>query len=210
MEVGAVLLAAGESTRMRQLKALLPWEGATLLEHQVDALGQGGCTDIVVVLGHRHQELAPLLQGRPRARWVHNPDYRQGKTTSLKAGLRTFGELLPGFILVLNVDQPRGAATIRQVIDRHSGGDALMTVPCYQGKGGHPIAIASALFPELADITEETEGLKAVMRRHTADTRRVELDSPDLLLDLNTPEDYQRGLELARGAGVGVPPADGS
>ncbi len=179
---------------MRQLKALLPWEGATLLEHQVDALAQGGCTDIVVVLGHRHGELAPLLEGQPRTRWVHNPDYLQGKTTSLKTGTRAITESHPDFILVLNVDQPRPADAVRSVIEHHSYGNQLITIPCHQGKGGHPVAISSTLLSEIAEITEETEGLKAVMLRHAAETRRVEMDTADLLLDLNTPEDYQRAL----------------
>ena len=179
---------------MRQLKALLPWEGATLLEHQVEALTQGGCTDVVVVLGHRHRELSSLLEGRPNVRWVHNPDYLQGKTTSLKTGLRTIGESQPDFILVLNVDQPRAVATVRQVIETHSSGSHLITIPCHQGKGGHPVGIDAGLLPELVEITEETEGLKAVMRKHAEDTHRVELGNPDLLLDLNTPEDYQQAL----------------
>lgn len=193
-EVGAVLLAAGESSRMGQLKALLPWQGKTLLEHQVGALIQGGCSEIVVVLGHRHTELSPLLQGQPRVRSVHNPDYLQGKTTSLRAGLRAISESHPEFFLVLNVDQPRSSDAVRQVIEHHSTGGHLVTIPCNQGKGGHPVAISSSLLSELTDITEETEGMKAVMRRHTAQTHRLELGNPDLLLDLNTPEDYQRAL----------------
>ena len=56
------------------------------------------------------------------------------------------------------------------------------------------MAIDSVLLPELADVTEESEGMKAVMRRHAAQTHRLELGDPELLLDLNTPEDYQRAL----------------
>ncbi len=193
-EVGAVLLAAGESSRMGQLKALLPWDGASLLEHQVRALAEGGCTDIVVVLGHRHGELSPVLQGRPNVRWVHNPDYLQGKTTSLKAGLRAISEAHSDFILILNVDQPRSARIVSQVIEHHSKGDHLVTIPCHQGKGGHPVAVTSTLLPELSEVTEEAEGMKAVMRRHAGSTHRLELSDPDLLLDLNTPEEYRKAL----------------
>ena len=197
-KIGAVLLAAGESSRMGQLKALLPWEGVPLLQHQVGALVRGGCTDVVVVLGHRHEELSPLLQGFTGVRWVHNPDYLLGKTTSLKAGLRAVTESQPRFFLVLNVDQPRSTQIVEQVIERHSGGGHLVTIPCHLGKGGHPVAISATLLPELAEITEETEGMKAVMRRYAPNTHRLELDNPDLLLDLNTPTDYQKALTRPR------------
>ena len=179
---------------MGQLKALLPWEGAPLLEHQVGALAEGGCTDIVVVLGHRHDELSPMLEKLAKVRWVHNPDYLQGKTTSLKVGLRAISEANPEFILILNVDQPRSARIVSQVIEHHSKGDHFITIPCHQGKGGHPVAVASTLLPELAEITEEAEGMKAVMRRHGDETHRLELSDPDLLLDLNTPEEYRQAL----------------
>ena len=181
---------------MGQLKALLPWEGTTLLQHQVGALSVGGCTDIVVVLGHRHEELSPLLEGLPKVRWVHNPDYLLGKTTSLKTGLRTIAGSGWEFFLVLNVDQPRSVGIVTQVIEHQSTGSHLITIPCHKGKGGHPVAIDSALLPELADVTEESEGMKAVVKRHAAQTHRIELGNPELLLDLNTPEDYQRALAL--------------
>lgn len=198
-KVAAILLAAGESTRMRQLKALLPWQGTTLLEHQVTALLDGGCDSAIVVLGHRHTELSPLLEGRPGAQWVHNPDYLQGKTTSLKVGLRALGDPAASCILILNVDQPRGADTIRGVIAAHSAKGQLITIPCHQGKGGHPVAVSTTLLPELTEITEETAGLKEVVRRHASETHRVELGIGELLLDLNTPEDYQKALQLVQG-----------
>ena len=102
-ETAALLLAAGESRRMGQLKALLPWKGSTLLAHQISALSGAGIGRIVVVLGHRFEELKSELarlpevkdspepadpKGRVEVSWVVNPDYPQGKTTSIKAGLK--------------------------------------------------------------------------------------------------------------------------
>jgi molybdenum cofactor cytidylyltransferase len=61
--ITAVLLAAGESTRMGQLKALLPWQGKTLLQHQVDTLIEARCREVVVVLGHRALDLVTHVRG---------------------------------------------------------------------------------------------------------------------------------------------------
>ena len=190
----AVLLAAGESRRMRQLKALLPWQGSTLLEHQVTALLEGGVDRVMVVVGHRASELKAKLKCKDRVSCTLNPDYLQGKTTSLKAGLRAVEEFQPGVVLILNVDQPRRPETIRDLLQHHLAGESLITIPTFNGKGGHPIAIASELLPEVGSIEEESEGLKAVTRRHQKSTARVELGTPEILWDLNTPEDYQAAL----------------
>ena len=190
----AILLAAGESRRMGELKALLPWQGSTLLEHQTAALLEAGVDRVVVVLGHRASELEAKLKGKDWVSCTVNPDYLQGKTTSLKAGLRAIEEFEPGVILILNVDQPRKPETIRKLLQNHLAGDSLITIPTFNGKGGHPIAIASELLPELKSIEEESEGLKAVTRRHEKSTARVDLGTRDILWDLNTPEDYQQAL----------------
>jgi molybdenum cofactor cytidylyltransferase len=178
----------------------------TLLEHQVAALESAGASTVVVVLGHQREKLEPLLRGRPGVCLVRNPHYRMGKTTSIKAGLsaiRAGGPEAAGGpgdpILLLNVDQPRSPETVRRIVELHCASargsrPVLITVPTYGGRGGHPVVLASSLIPELAAITEETLGLKAVISRHRAETQRVEVDSPEVLLDLNSPQDYRAAL----------------
>lgn len=195
----AILLAAGESSRMGQLKALLPWRGRPLLQHQTAALLDGGADGVVAVLGHRADELRPLLEGQPGIFWTLNPDYRQGKTTSIKAGLSTLDGNAVDDILLLNVDQPRSAADVAQILESHRAANCAVTVPEYQGKGGHPIALSAALLPELRQISEETQGIKAIVRRRPEAVNRIALDNPEILLDLNTPKQY-RAAAAATGA----------
>ena len=205
----AILLAAGESSRMGQLKALLPWQGRTLLEHQVSCLLEGGAQRVVVVLGHRADDLRPLLEGKDGVSWTLNPDYLQGKTTSIKAGLSALPSSLPlegegkgggegvQEILLLNVDQPRSADDVARILAAHRSGDNAVTVPEYRGKGGHPIVLSAALLPELREIGEESQGIKAVVRRRPEAVKRVPLDNPEILLDLNTPDQYRAAVESA-------------
>ena len=190
----AILLAAGESRRMGQLKALLPSQGSILLEHQVNALLEGGVGHVVTVLGHRAPELEARLKGKRGVSWIVNPDYTQGKTTSLKAGIQIANRFQPASILILNVDQPRKPETVRELLLVHETGDSLITIPTFDGKGGHPILLASELLPEIEDIEEESQGLKAVTLRHGDSISRVDLAVPDVLWDLNTPEDYQKAV----------------
>ena len=190
----AILLAAGESRRMGRSKALLPWQGVSLLEHQIAALRSGGVDNVVVVLGHQADKLTTVLEGVEGVTWQINPNYLQGKTTSIKVGVRALEPDRPDAVLILNVDQPRSAETIRFLLKEHRSGKNLITIPEYRGRGGHPIVLDSALLGELLSIDEETLGVKAVVQRNLALTRRVEMDTPEVLWDLNTPEEYQAAL----------------
>lgn len=198
IRTAALLLAAGESRRMGQLKALLPWQGTTLLSHQLAALHTAGIGRLMVVLGHRAAELQEVLQSEKAARlgleWVVNPDYRQGKTTSIKAGLRALSAYNPQTILILNVDQPRSAETLGYLLRQHRAGAALITQPVYRGKGGHPVILDAALMDDLWGITEETQGLRAVMERHKGFIQRAPVDTQEVLWDLNTPDEYRAAL----------------
>ena len=199
----AILLSAGESTRMGETKALLPWGDATLIEHQVEVLTSAGLSPIVVVLGHQSDKLESLVGSRVGVECVYNPDYIHGRTTSVKAGVRALRRLQDtpadaatmAAVLVLGVDQPRSSDTIRSVMDLHGDGAWLITVPTYRGKGGHPVIFSSSLMDEMLEVSEDTLGLKGLVRRHEAQTQRVEADSPEVLLDLNTPDDYRRALD---------------
>ena len=187
----AILLAAGESRRMGEMKALLPWRGVPLLAYQVEALLAGGAEGVVVVLGHQAERLQPLLAGRPQVESTLNPRYREGKTTSLKAGVAAVAERDCADLLLLNVDQPRTPGLVRRVLEEHRAAGQAITVPEFGGKGGHPIALSASLLPELRNITEETEGLKAVVRAPGRQIHRIDLDAAETLLDLNTPEQYE-------------------
>ena len=187
--VSAILTAAGESTRMGRPKPLLPWHGATLVEHGVRSLSEAGADEVVVVLGHEADEIAPLVDASG-GRWVINPDYRRGRTTSIKAGLRAVSAEAD-VIVLLSVDQPRPSELIAAVLRAHLEGDAPITTPRYQGRGGHPLVFSSALKPELEAISEEGQGLREVFEAHRGEAREVQIEDPIVRLDLNTPEDYE-------------------
>lgn len=187
----AILLAAGESRRMGRLKAQLPWQGNTLLGHQISVLRQAGVDRVVVVLGHRAEELIPVVNEWKGVSWVLNPNYAQGKTTSIKAGLKALGPDNLDAVLILSVDQPRSPGTIRSLIEKHREKAGLITIPAYNGKGGHPIVFSPALMEELGSVSEETLGIKAVARNHPDATHRVDLGTAEVLWDLNTPGDYE-------------------
>lgn len=175
---------------MGRPKALLPWRGGTLLEYQAASLLEGCAAEVVVVLGHEYEAIAPHVAGEG-VRYVVNPHYALGKTTSIKAGLHALGPEVTD-VIILAVDQPRPPEIVARVVDSHLRTGAPVTSPRYRGRGGHPLIFSAALRDELAAITEENQGVRAVFRAHTDDVNEVHIDDPVIRLDLNTPEDYQR------------------
>ena len=187
--VSAILTAAGESTRMGLPKPLLSWHAMLLVEYQIASLIDAGVAEVVVVLGHRHELVASHVKG-PGVRLVVNPDYRQGKTTSIKAGLRHIDPAATE-VLLLAVDQPRPPEIIAAVMSSHLREKALITSPRYRGHGGHPLLFSARLRDELEAITEEGQGVREVVQAHLADVNRVPIDDPIVRLDINSPEEYE-------------------
>ncbi len=178
---------------MEQPKALLPWQGGTLLEFQEEQLLAGGVERVILVLGHKAESIRSVASSLPRTTIVVNPAYAMGKTSSVRAGM----DAIPAdgdAVLVVSVDQPRPAALIRKLCIAHEEARTLITVPAFGGRHGHPTIFARPLFPDMRAITEEEHGLRAVRRRHRAETHVLETPTPVPLIDINTPDDYQAAL----------------
>jgi len=199
MSTAALLLAAGESRRMGRLKALLPWEGTSLIEYQIHQLREAGIDQVLVALGHAAADLLPLVAAIPGVEPLVNPDYISGKASSIRLAMTHLSPQAEA-LTVLAVDQPRPASVLRRLLSEHTERQALISVPTYKGRRGHPTIIARAVFSELATVSEKGQGLRRVMGLHDNRIQEVAVEDPTVVLDLNTPADYIRGLRLLGGA----------
>ena len=191
--VSAVLLAAGESTRMGRPKPLLPWEETTLVQYQVASLQSGGVDEVCVVTGAGGEAVGSLFRDETGVRVVPNPEYKTGKTTSVRAGVRVVAPAAAA-IVILAVDQPRPDWVIRHVVDSHLTAGSPVTSPRFQGRGGHPLVFSAGLRQELLEITEANQGIREVVRRHASEMNLVEFDSRVVRLDINTPDSYAAAI----------------
>src|SRR3972149_5441659 len=162
--IAALLRAGGESSRMGTPKPLLEWGETTLIEYQIAELRAAGADPVVAVLGHRADEVRPLVH-RAGALSVINELYREGRASSARVGAAGLPEGTPAG-LGLNGDPPRPRAVIRRLVREHRERGNLITVPVYQGQRGHPALFDRSLLPELREVREATEGLRAVVQRH--------------------------------------------
>jgi molybdenum cofactor cytidylyltransferase len=187
--VSAIILAAGESTRMGTQKALLPWQGTTLIEYELAQLASiDAITEIVVVTGHEPTRIEEMAGRAPRTRIARNDNYRSGKVSSIKTGVAA-STARADAIALFAVDQPRPASIVQRLLDAHFAANALITLPSHGGHRGHPVIFDTALRDELAALREDMQGIREVLRRREAEINVIDFDDPAVLLDLNTPHD---------------------
>jgi len=188
--VAAIILAAGESTRMEGPKALLPFKGKTLIRRVADSLtAAGGLSPIVVVLG-AHEELIRPEVAQLNVHVVTNDGYRTGQLSSLQKGLEVVRKSPATGVLVHPVDHPAvKTETVRAILKCFAASHALVVVPTYNGRRGHPVIFSAKLFDELMKAPVEI-GARAVVWRHAEDIVEVATDDSAIIQNIDTPKDY--------------------
>ncbi|MDX6304720.1 MAG: molybdenum cofactor cytidylyltransferase [Blastocatellia bacterium] len=188
-EIAAIVLAAGRSRRMGAFKPLLTFGDSTVIESCINNLRAADVEDIVVVVGHRAEELQKHLRSRSLTLAV-NPDPDSEMGESIARGVEQVNPSARALIIAL-VDHPAvPAAIIKLLIDEWRRG-AHLVQPEHQGRGGHPVLIDLAYRNELLMLNPES-GLRGLFVSHRDQVKRVPVESPYVARDMDTWEDYQR------------------
>jgi molybdenum cofactor cytidylyltransferase len=190
--LSAILLAAGQSKRMGKPKQLMPLGKHTLLEQAVDNLLNSSVGETIVVVGHKAEEITEIIAKKP-VKIVLNPDYQQGMSTSIIAGLIMVDPRSRAVMLALG-DQPLVASrTINQLIEAFKKNKKGIAVPTYQGRRGHPIIFDIKYKSELFKLKGDIGG-REIIRDHPDDVLKVAVDSESVVSDIDTQEDYKANL----------------
>ncbi len=189
MTAAAIILAAGQSTRMGRNKMLLPFGRSTVIGSIVTEVTACNLGEVVVVTGHDHEQIAALLANSP-VRCVFNPEYeRSGMIVSIHVGLHALPEKIQAALIVLG-DQPRIQRDIvRRIVEAYAPYSVI--VPSFQNRRGHPILIDRALWVDVL-AQPSTATLRDFVRSHADRIRYVEVDSDSVIRDMDTPEDYRQ------------------
>jgi len=191
-----IILSAGESSRMGTPKQLLAWGKTIIIQQVVDNATASQLETVLLVLGHRAEKIAGNIAVSSKTRILVNPDYKEGMGSSVKCGVGA-APVGAGAFMVLLGDQPFiGSDIIDKVIDSHHRGGHGITIPTYDGRRGHPVIFDSCYREELLSIGEG--GAREVVRRHAGDVFELPLDSPSILVDIDTPEQYRQAIEDSR------------
>jgi CTP:molybdopterin cytidylyltransferase MocA len=192
LAVGAVLLAAGEARRMGgRPKPLLRLAGVPLIRRNLFALAGAGVDEVVVVLGHRADEIEPVVRDFPIT-LVHNPDYAQGQASSVRAGLAALSSGLDAIVVALS-DMPLITAedfsALLGAYKRRTHGSVL--VPFVHGERANPVVLDASLRDEVL-AGDLNFGCRQWIERHPDRVVRFDVDSDHYLADLDSPEDLSQ------------------
>jgi len=191
--VTAIVLAAGLSTRMGgRLKPMLSLGDLTVIDHILSELSACAIDEIVVVTGHQRESLEQHLADR-FVKTVFNPDYANGEMLySIQCGLRAASSDSDAAMIVLG-DQPAlERAVVRSVIAAFQRGQGKIVIPSFQMRRGHPIMIARIFWDTILALGDKT--LRDFMREQAKHIYHVNVDTPSILRDMDTPDEYQREL----------------
>ena len=191
--ITAIILAAGSARRMGRQKLLLPYRGSTLIEHIVDEVMDSGVGECLVVTGCDRERVGPLVAAKG-AGPVHNDHHLTGgMLSSVRRGLEQASIATQAFLVFLG-DQPGTSAKfIRSFLKHIESHSPRICVPVFQGKRGHPLYFDSDY---KADVMQRYDdiGLKGLLREHKQDVMEWPCANPDILVDLDTPEDYAKWM----------------
>jgi molybdenum cofactor cytidylyltransferase len=184
--ISAIVLAAGKSERMGRPKALLPFRGRTFLGSILNAISQTSIEDTLVVLGHHRDEIE---RGVSLPSVVFNPDYEQGMITSFQAGIRALSWDASGAFLFL-VDHPVVEPATIEAMIMHLAPNRIV-LPTFEGHRGHPVLFSSEVLEEILALPP-TQGANIVVRKDPARIVEVPVSTPGILVDIDTPEQFEK------------------
>ena len=186
-----VVLAAGRSARMGRPKPFLPHfsPNSTFLGHLVAAAHTAGL-DPVLVVGQPDDTRLEAETARLGGKFVQNAEFERGQLSSLIVALNSFSSRADA-IVVLPVDVPLiTSAVIRQLMNAAAATTAVIVRAAHHGRHGHPVLFKAGVFDELRRADPST-GARAVVRADPARVLDVETGEPGVLIDIDTPEDYE-------------------
>jgi len=188
--VAGIILAAGGSRRMGQPKQLLPWKGEPLVRHVAKTALAASLSPVILVTGDHGAQIQAAVQDLA-VTLVQNPDWEVGQSTSVQAGVRALSRK-NGAAIILLADQPWVTVTLlRSLVESHAETLARIVAPQVAGQRANPVLFDRLTFHDFMFIRGDRGG-RSLFSKYPV--QWLEWQDANLLLDIDTPEDYRRLL----------------
>jgi molybdenum cofactor cytidylyltransferase len=187
-----VILAAGESKRMGQPKALLKIGERTFIDHIAAAMFESKLDLVYAVLGDHAEQIEPILPKNIHV--IYNPNYRDGQLSSLKTAIEKIQYENCDGALVALVDHPFVPPTVmQQLVASFYSSKKRIIIPTHKAKRGHPVLYSRDVFSEI--LTTPTHvGANSIRAAYLEHTLEIPVDDAGILVDIDTPQDYKQHL----------------
>ena len=191
--LAAAILAAGESQRMGQPKALVPFQGLSFVEHLITATRHARIGLTRIVLGAGANDIRAKLSV-DSASIVVNRDWPKGQLSSIHAAIRSLPPGATEGLMICPVDHPLiSPHLVAHLIRIFDSTEKRVILPKYHGRRGHPVIFRAALYGELLAAPEEV-GARQVVWDHATEIAEVETEEEGVILNLNDPETLRKAL----------------
>ena len=188
---------------MGAFKPLLPFGNKTVIECCIDYLRNGGVDQIVVVLGHRADDIRRKVSG---VTFAHNPDPDSEMSASIAAGVRELPESVKA-TLIAPVDYPAVPAKVVSALLESWKTGSRLVIPTWLGRGGHPVLVDLSFKAELLNLPA-SGGLRTLFEAYPDEVNRVPVESPFIARDMDTWDDYSALHVEVTGQPAPGPPQD--
>ncbi len=191
-KIWAIILAAGESKRMKVPKMLLPFGGKTMIEMVIENVIRSEVFRTLVVVGSYRDEILGSISHLP-VNHCYNENYSKGMLSSVQCGFKNLPADFEA-VLVFPGDQPFiEPDVINLIINSYRKKRKGIIIPVYRKKRGHPLLIDRRYRDEINTLDED-QGLRSLSNLHQEDVFEVKTSSPGILKDFDTKEDYLNEL----------------
>lgn len=184
--IGALVLAAGLSTRMKGFKPLLRIVSKRLIEHAIELFDTCGIPCVTVV-GHRSSELVPTI-AQTSSQIVYNRNYQDGMFSSIQRGVQELSAYEAFFLLPVDIPLVQPSTIQNLLMARKKNNNLLVYYPEFQGRTGHPPLISTKLIPEILSH-DGPDGMRGLLRKCASSSIGVKVDDQFVAQDADTSED---------------------
>jgi len=191
LRVDALVLAAGQSSRMPSNKMLLKLAGKSVIQHTIDNILSSRLENVKVVIGNQKDEIKSQLNNY-QIDFVENDNYFLGMSTSIKAGIDHLmqNEGMPDAVMVFLGDMPFiKPETINQILVAYNKGKNELVAPVYDGRRGHPVLFGEQCFNILRGLSGDS-GAKSIFNNPSLNKVKIKVNDPAIHIDIDCWDDY--------------------
>ncbi len=188
--ISLILLSGGVSSRFGSPKALVDWNGRSLISCLQERLILTQIDEIIIVLGAHFNQIKPQVLNHNKIKVVYNKNYNLGQTSSIKIGLQHVSKATEG-VGFLPIDFPLiGSQIIDDLVSEFLRQRPLTLIPSFHGQAGHPPFLDISLCDKILDLPDQG-GLNTFFKKHQAGIYYFDVIDPAVVSSFNTPDELK-------------------